>query len=98
MVSFFRVNCSVVGRTPMTGMMEDPEDICAQRVGEVGDAVVEPVDDRGDGDDRGDADDDAQDGQSRAQLVRPQRIEGHLDGFAGLSLRHKAPGVLGVRD
>jgi hypothetical protein len=52
----------------------------------VGDAVIEAVDDGGDGDDRGDADDDAEDGEAGAQLVCPQRIERQLDGFASLPI------------
>ena len=71
--------------------VEDPEDIRSQRIGEVGDPVVESVDDRGNDNHRGDADDDAEDGEAGAQLVVAQRIERHLDGFAGLSLSHGAP-------
>ena len=70
--------------------VKDPDDVRAQRTHPIGDAVVQPVDDRGDGDDRGHADYDAQDRQPRAQLVGPEGIEGHFDGFAGLSLRHES--------
>ncbi len=70
------------------GHMEYPEHVGAQRTDPVVDAIIQAADDRRDGDDGGYADDDAEDGQSRAQLVGPQRRERHLDRFACLSLRH----------
>ena len=68
-----------------------PEHIGAQRIRKIAYPVVQPVDDRRDRDHRSDTDDDAQDGEPGAQLVGPQRIECHLDGFANLTLRHKTP-------
>jgi hypothetical protein len=82
------VSISVVGRTPITGMWKTQKTLVPERTHPVGDAVVEAVDDRGDGDDGGDADDDAEDGEPGAQLVCPQRVERQLDGFASLSLCH----------
>ena len=49
-----------------------------QRSDRVAQRRVEAADERGHADDRGDADDHAEDGQRRAHLVGPQRVEGHL--------------------
>ena len=72
------------------GHVKDPDHVGAEGTDPLGDAIIEPVDDRRNGDDRCDADDDAEDGQARTQLICPQGIEGHLDRFTGLSLRHKS--------
>ena len=52
------------------------------------DVVVEALDDGDDGDDGQDADDDAEKGQEGAELVGPQRDEGHRERFFELQLGH----------
>jgi hypothetical protein len=68
--------------------MKDPDHIGAERIHKIGHAVVEAIDHRGDGNDGGHADHDAEHRQARAQLVGAQRVERHLDEFAGLTLGH----------
>ena len=71
------------------GHMKYPEDIVAERTDPLLHAIVQPADDRGDGDDSRDTDDDAQDGQTRSQLVGANSLKRHLDGFAGLLSSHE---------
>ena len=72
------------------GEAEDEEDVGAERLDQAGDAVVEAVDDGRDDDDGHDADDDAEDGETAAQLVGAQGVEGHLDGFFEIGDAHRA--------
>ena len=70
------------------GHVENPEDVGPGRGDPVINALVEAVDDRGDGDYSGDADDDAEDRQAGAQLVLPERVERQLNRCAALAVGH----------
>ncbi|MGD0369041.1 MAG: hypothetical protein ABSA94_16420 [Acidobacteriaceae bacterium] len=60
----------------------------AELAGQIGDAVVDAIDERRDGDDRGDADDDAENGEAGAEFIGAQGVQRHADGFAGIAEGH----------
>ena len=91
------VICSVVGRTPITGMWKtqntfEPSELTQSETRllsplmteEIVITVVTPMTM-------------PRNGQARPQLVGPQRIQRHFDGFAGLSLRHEKLRRSGIR-
>ena len=73
---------------------KDEQYVRAQRLHQIGHAVVQPGDHRGDDDYGHHADDNAKDRQRAAQLVGTQRVQRHLDCFACAVERH---GFLVVR-
>ena len=80
-----RASISAVGRMPMKFQRKIQRTLVPNWLAMIGDAVVDAVDERGNGDDGGHADDDAENGEAGAQLVGAQRVQRHADGFAGVA-------------
>src|SRR5215213_1053891 len=76
--------------------LRDEDGVRAQRLDLLGEGFIQPLDDRHHERERHHPDADAEDGQRRAQLVRPHRRHGHRRRLSDVVERHNAPsdGVL----